>query len=89
MRALKTFFAVTGSLFLIAATADTQQKQMSDSEYITQVLSAAPEAVAKGAEVVRMEKNGSMHATGPCRACQYEDRGFGERCRQRRSLRSL
>lgn len=60
MRVLKTVFAVTVSLLLIAATADTQQKQMSDSEYIAQALSAAPEAVAKGAAVVRMEKNGSM-----------------------------
>jgi hypothetical protein len=70
MRALKTVFAVTVWLFLIAATADTQQKQMSDSEYIAQVLSAAPEAVAKGAAVVRMDKNGSM------RTLRTGDNGF-------------
>lgn len=70
MRALKTVFAVTVLLFLIAAAADTQQKQISDSEYIAQVLSAAPEAVAKGAAVVRMEKNGSM------RTLRTGDNGF-------------
>jgi hypothetical protein len=70
MRALKTVCAVTVWLFLIAATADTQQKQMSDSEYIAQVLSAAPEAVAKGAAVVRMDKNGSM------RTLRTGDNGF-------------
>jgi len=59
-RALRTIFAVAVLAFFIAATANTQQKQISDSEYIAQVLSAAPEAVAKGAAVVRMEKNGSM-----------------------------
>lgn len=70
MRALKAIFAVAVLLFLIAAAADTQQKQMSDSEYIAQVLSAAPEAVAKGAAVVRMEKNGSM------RTLRTGDNGF-------------
>src|SRR2546422_2303397 len=48
MRALKTIFAVAVSSFFIAAAANTQQKQTSDSEYIAQALSAAPEAVAKG-----------------------------------------
>jgi hypothetical protein len=70
MRALKTVFAVAVLLFLIAAAADTQQKQISDSEYIAQVLSAAPEAVAKGAAVVRMDKNGSM------RTLRTGDNGF-------------
>ena len=70
MRALKTVFAVTVLLFLVAAAANTQQKQISDSEYIAQVLSAAPEAVAKGAAVVRMEKNGSM------RTLRTGDNGF-------------
>ena len=46
MRAFKTIFAVAVLAFFIAAAANTQQKQMSDSEYITQALSAAPEAVA-------------------------------------------
>ena len=60
MRAFKTIFAVAVSAFFIAAAAKTQQKQTSDSEYITQALSAAPEAVAKGAAVVRVEKDGSL-----------------------------
>jgi hypothetical protein len=60
MRALKTIFAVTVSTLFIAAAANTQQKQISDSEYITLALSAAPEAVAKGAAVVRVEKDGSL-----------------------------
>jgi hypothetical protein len=58
MRALKTIFAATASLLLLAAIASAQQ--MSDSEYTAQALSAAPQAVAKGAAVVRMGKNGSM-----------------------------
>jgi hypothetical protein len=87
MRALKTVFAVTVWLFLIAATADTQQKQMSDSEYIAQVLSAAPEAVAKGAAVVRMEKNGSMRTlrTGANGfTCMIE--GTDKMCNDRNSM---
>ena len=60
MRALKTIFEATVSTIFIAAAAHTQQKQISDSEYITLALSAAPEAVAKGADVVRVEKDGSL-----------------------------
>src|SRR5579864_8296941 len=60
MRAIKTIFAVAVSALFIAAAAKTQQKQTSDSEYIAQALSSAPEAVAKGAAVVRVEKDGSM-----------------------------
>src|SRR5712692_3804709 len=60
MRALMTIFAVAVSAFFFAAAANTQQKQTSDSEYIAQALSAAPEAVAKGAAVVRVEKDGSL-----------------------------
>ena len=60
MRAFKTIFAVAVLLMVIAAAAKTQQKQTPDSEYIAQALSAAPEAVAKGATVVRLEKDGSM-----------------------------
>ena len=52
--------AVLLFLFLIGGAANAQQKQMSDSEYMAQALSAAPEAVAKGAAVVRVEKDGSM-----------------------------
>jgi hypothetical protein len=60
MQALKTISFVTVMLIVIAAAATTQQKQSSDSEYIAQALSAAPEAVAKGAAVIRVEENGSM-----------------------------
>ena|SRR5487761_40360 len=58
-RMLKTLFAVA-ALFLIGVTVNAQQKQMSDSEYMAQALSAAPKAVAKGAAVVRADENGSM-----------------------------
>jgi hypothetical protein len=60
MRALMIIFAVALSAWFIAAAANTQQKQTSNTEYITQALSAAPEAVAKGAAVVRVEKDGSL-----------------------------
>jgi hypothetical protein len=58
---LKTFLAVAISVFAVAATTNAQQRRMSDSEYITQALSAGPPALAKDAAVVRMESNGSMH----------------------------
>jgi hypothetical protein len=60
MRTFKIIFAEVVLLLLIGATANAQQKQMSDSEYMAQALSAAPRAVAKGAAVVRVEKDGSM-----------------------------
>jgi len=60
MFAFRTIVAVTVSLIAIAAAAEAQQKQMSDSEYIAQALSPAPEAVAKGAAVVRVQKDGSL-----------------------------
>src|SRR6266404_166138 len=65
MRTLKAFFAVTVSLFLTAASARAQHKELSDSQYITQALSAAPQAVAKGAAVVRVEKDGNMREVRP------------------------
>jgi hypothetical protein len=69
LRALKIILAVTVAAFFIAAAARTQQKQTSDSAYIAQALSAAPEAVAKGATVVLME-NGSR------RTLRAGDNGF-------------
>jgi hypothetical protein len=60
MRVFKIVFAGAVLLFLIGATAHAQQTEMSDSKYMAQALSAAPEAVAKGAAVVRVEKDGSM-----------------------------
>jgi len=49
----------TVSLVAIACTAGAQKK-LSDSEYTTQALSAAPKGVADGAAVVRVESDGSM-----------------------------
>jgi hypothetical protein len=60
MRASKIILAGAVLLLQIGAAADAQQKQTSDPEYTAQALSAAPEAVAKGAAVVREGKNGSM-----------------------------
>jgi hypothetical protein len=60
MRALKTIVAVAASLCALVAVAKPQKGQMSDAEYIAQALSAAPQAVANGAAVVRLEKDGSM-----------------------------
>jgi uncharacterized protein (UPF0333 family) len=60
MHALKAMCTVAVLALSIAAAAHTQQKQTSDQEYIAEALSAAPEAVAKEATVVRMDANGSM-----------------------------
>ena len=60
MHALKTSLAVALALFAIAPRVSAQLKQMSDSEYTTQALSAAPDAIAKDAAVVRVEKDGTM-----------------------------
>jgi len=60
MHTLKTISVVAVVLFFVAATAMAQEKRMTDSEYTAQALSAAPPAVAKGATVVRVEKDGDM-----------------------------
>lgn len=60
MRALRTILTAAVSAVLIATSANTQQKQVSDSQYMAQALSAAPPAVAKDATVVRVKTNGSM-----------------------------
>jgi hypothetical protein len=60
MRALKTVCTFAVLALSIAVAAHTQQKQTSDQDYITQALSAAPEAVAKEASVVRFDEHGSM-----------------------------
>lgn len=57
MRVVKIAFAAA-SFFLIAITVNAQQ--VLDSEYMAQALSAAPEAVAKGAAVVRVNTDGTM-----------------------------
>src|SRR2546430_16659506 len=60
MPTLRTGFAVPLLLILIATLVSAQKTGPSDAEYIAQALSAAPEAVAKAAAVVRMEKDGKI-----------------------------
>jgi hypothetical protein len=60
MRDFIKILVVVISLFAISATAKAQQKELSDAQYISQALSAAPPAVAKEAAVVRMGMDGSM-----------------------------
>ena len=62
MRAFAIIAAVAVSTMAIVLTAEAQQKEVSDSEYITQALSAAPKSLAKNAAVVRVGKDGSMRA---------------------------
>jgi hypothetical protein len=52
--------AIAGSAAALAVLAKPQKKDVSDAEYMAQALSAAPKAVAEGAGVMRMEKDGSM-----------------------------
>jgi hypothetical protein len=60
MRALKPVFAVAVLLSAGVAIAKVHRMQSPDATYIAQALSAAPKAVAKGAAVVRIEKDGSV-----------------------------
>lgn len=62
MRGLKTLLAAAASLCVIATAAWGQQGAMSNSEYIQQALSAAPQAIARGAAVVRADKDGKMRS---------------------------
>ena len=48
MRVFKIVFAGAVLLFLIGATANAQQTEMSDSKYMAQALSAAPRVSRKG-----------------------------------------
>jgi Tfp pilus assembly protein FimT len=59
MRILSTI-AAAAAMLLIAAPAFSQQKEISDAQYMEQALSAAPPAVAAHATVVRMDKDGKM-----------------------------
>ena len=67
MRALTVFAIAIGCLPLALASEDSE---VSDAQYITQVLSAAPPAVAKGATVVRVGADGSL------RTLRKGDNGF-------------
>jgi|SRR5579864_333253 len=60
MRVSVALLAITTLFVSITPVLRAQQAQPSDAEYTTQALSAAPEAVAKDAAVMRMEKDGSM-----------------------------
>lgn len=53
-------FCVAVCLFAVVLASTAQQAATSDSDYISQALSAAPKDVAKDAGVMRMEKDGSM-----------------------------
>jgi hypothetical protein len=70
MRKAQIIFVIAVAALLVAARANTQQKQTSDSQYLKLALSAAPEAVAKGAAVVRFENDGNM------RTLRAGDNGF-------------
>src|SRR5258705_8660894 len=60
MQALRTLFLIAILLLVVGTAVQGQKAQLSDSQYTTQALSAAPKAVAAGAAVVRMDKDGSM-----------------------------
>ena len=60
MRALTTIFAFAVLLSVIGTRAQTPKGKVSDEEYTKQALSAAPEAVAKDAAVMRMDADGTM-----------------------------
>src|SRR5215470_7322919 len=49
----------------MASRAHAQQAQLSDSAYIKQALSAAPESVGKDAAVVRIDEHGKMTTVRP------------------------
>ena len=54
--------ALALSLFLLgsAILANPQKKEMTDPEYTVKALSAAPKAIAAGASVIRIDKDGKM-----------------------------
>lgn len=60
MRALRAISVIAVLLFTIAIVNRAQQKSSADAEYMAQALSAAPKAVAAGASVIRVEKDGKM-----------------------------
>jgi hypothetical protein len=60
-----TVWSLTALLLSITPVLRAQEAQVSDAEYTAQALSAAPDAVAKDAAVMRVEKNGTMRALRP------------------------
>jgi hypothetical protein len=60
MRVLKLTLVLAAAGLVIATVSRTQQKEVSDADYTKMALSAAPEAVAKDAGVMRMDAGGKM-----------------------------
>jgi hypothetical protein len=60
MRALRIVSQLAVSLLVIAAAAQAPKAEMSDAAYTKLALSAAPKAIADGAAVMRMDKDGKM-----------------------------
>jgi hypothetical protein len=60
MRVLKVTLVLAVAGLLIASVSRTEQKELSDAEYTKKALSAAPEAVAKDAGVMRRDASGKM-----------------------------
>ena len=60
MRVLKLTLVLAAAGLFIVTVSRTQQKEMSDADYTKMALSAAPEAVAKDAGVMRMDAGGKM-----------------------------
>jgi hypothetical protein len=56
MRALLS----TAAMIALTAGAHADQQKLSDADYITKIMTAAPEAVTKGAAILAMENDGSM-----------------------------
>lgn len=60
MLVLKVILVLAVAGLFIAVVSGTAQKEMSDADYTKLALSAAPEAVAKDAGVMRMDAGGKM-----------------------------
>lgn len=60
MRALNTISQLAVSLLVVAAAAQAQKAEISDAAYVKLAVTAAPKAIADGAAVVRMDKDGKM-----------------------------
>src|SRR5690349_19107232 len=60
MRVLKLILVLVVAGLFIAAISKTEPKELSDEDYMKKALSAAPEAVAKDAGVMRVDAGGKM-----------------------------
>src|SRR5262249_31377335 len=50
----------TAAIIALATTTFAQQPKVSDKDYIAKAITAAPEAITKGAAIVAMENDGTM-----------------------------